>query len=48
MGKATPMTPRPASRRHQALAPYLAHHKVAALCRPLVGSQRWRYTWRAR
>jgi hypothetical protein len=48
LGKGTPMPQRPAHRRHQALAHYLADDKVEDICRQRACSKSWRYKWRSR
>ena len=48
LAKATPMSPRTAQRRQQAIAQYLADDKVEAICRQLVCAKSWRDKWRDR
>jgi hypothetical protein len=48
LAQATPLSPRPAHRRHQAIDPSLAQDTVEDLCQHLAGAQRWRDTWRER
>ena len=42
------MSQRTEHRRHQAINKYLAEDKVEDICRQLVCSQSWLYTWRDR